>query len=286
MAATESAEIGHISLDSTLPATVYNTPYEADVIPGEQPFVHHAFAVTEEHGLETKTVVDDETLLPQPRRVSGQRKVADVDSFIAELDRQPLHDSGTLWGNADRGIITAIYNDHDGPLAGWRDNQLIVQFKQDPDWARWHAISGKGYSQYEFGDLIEELLHTVVDPDQADLLEIIDSIRSSSSGSFQSSINRANGSQTATYNQEVTATASTTRTGTVEVPQLLTLRLRPWEGHAQTYDIQAYFRLRVTGGQLQLTIKLKPTSETLRTAWADVTKQVTDAVAKPVYATP
>lgn len=274
------------TIEHTHPGTVVHTPEPAEIITGEVDYVQHAVAVTEKHGLQTTTIVEDETRLPTPRRVSGKRTVADVDSFLFELARRPLGDGGTLWGNAERGNITAVYNDHDGPLAGWRDDQLIVQFKQDPDWARWHAISGKAYSQYEFGDLIEELLHTVIDPDQADLLEIIDSIRSSSSGSFQSSINRANGSQTATYNQEVTATATTTRTGTVEVPQLLTLRLRPWEGHAQTYDIQAYFRLRVSGGQLQLTIKLKPTRETLRAAWADVTRQVTDEISKPVYAQP
>lgn len=282
----KSAEIGHIAFDTAPFSTVYNTPYEAAVLPGEVPHTQHTVAVTEQHGLQIRTIVEDENLLAQPRRVSGQRKVADVDSFMSELDRRPLTDTGTLWGNASSGVITAVYNDHDGKTAGWRDDQLIVQFKADPDWARWHAISGKSFTQYDFGDLIEELLHTVIDPDQADLLEIIDSIRSSSSGSFQSSINRANGSQTAIYNQEVAATATTTRTGTVEVPQLITLRLRPWEGHAQTYEIQAYFRLRVSGGQLQLSIKLKPTSETLRLAWADVTKQVTAAITKPVYAQP
>lgn len=250
----------------------------------ETPFRRYVAAIGGENGLELETI-DEEDLQPFPRRASGDRTVSEVDSFLAELDRRPLNGNGTLWGTADCGKLTAIYNDHDAEsphIGGWRDDRLVLQLRKDADWTAWHNLSGKAFRQQEFGDQVEELLHTVVDPDQADLLEIIDSIRASSTGEFESSIERANGAQKAVYKTEVQARAG--RTGQLEVPQQITLRLRPWEGHDVVYDIDAHFRLRIDNSHLLLTIKLKPTRQIIRQAWEDVTSKVTAAVNKPVYA--
>lgn len=252
-----------------------------DHIESETPYVRYLVGTTPDNGLEVQQL-DEESFQPSPRRPKGERTVSDLRSFLAELARRPLGAAGTLWGNADRGEIHACYNDHNGDTAGWRDDTLIMQLKKDPDWAQWHAISGKAFRQTEFGDVIEELLHTVVSPDQADLMEIIDSVRASTKGEFNSEITRANGGQKVTYNNEVTTSAGRTRE--IEVPQLITLRLRPWEGHETEYDIEAYFRLRVDGGSLTLTVKLKPTRQILRDAWADITTEVEGVINKPVYA--
>lgn len=280
---TELGEIGTLAPLNGSIVSIEHTPHEAQILDGQVPHIRHAVSVTEGSGLEV-TKIDQHDDLPQPYRVKGTRTVSELGSFLAELERRPLDDSGTLWGNADRGVLTAVYNDHDGPMAGWRDDQLTLELKPDADWVAWHKISGQGYRQEQFGDVIEELLHTVVAPDQAELLEIIDSIRASSKGQFESSITRANGSQSVVYNTEVTAKAG--RTGQLEVPQIITLRLRPWEGHVDTYDVDAYFRLRIEGGGLVLTVKLKPTRQILRKAWDDITNEVVDTIGKPVYAQP
>lgn len=277
---TELAEAG---------VAVTAPPHSAEILDSTIDHVRYAVAVTEDRGIEVEKIDDtaqhDERAKLPPARVAGTRTVTDLDSFLAELARRPLGDTeSTLWGNADKGYITAVYNDHDADTAGWRDDKLTLTLTKDPDWEAWHKISGQPFKQEQFGDLIEELLHTVVSPDQADLLEIIDSVRASSKGEFESSIVRANGSQRVTYNTEVTAKAG--RTGELEVPQTISLKLRPWEGHVETYDVDAYFRLQISNGALLLTIKLKPTRQILRTAWVDLTTKVTDAVGKPVYAQP
>uniref|UniRef100_A0AAU8GLD2 DUF2303 family protein n=1 Tax=Mycobacterium phage Farewell TaxID=3158893 RepID=A0AAU8GLD2_9CAUD len=235
----------------------------------------------------TVHVIDDGDAQPHPRRAKGTRTVADVESFIAELARRPLTDIGTLWGNAQRGSLQAVYNDHDETdgNAGWRDDILALTLQEDPDWHAWHALSGKYFAQPEFGDLVEELRHTIVSPDQADLLEIIDSIRASTKGEFESSITRANGAQTLAYKKEVNARAGAVGRE-LEVPEHIRLSLRPWDGHPQLYDVPAYFRINVTEGHLKLAIKLFPTREIVRKAWGDLTARVTAATGKPVYAQP
>lgn len=279
------ATIEHIAA----PATVLTAPHTAEVIVDEgetylHPHARYVHAVTEEHGLQVQTIVDNEELSHVPWRVRGERGVTDVPSFLAELVRRPLPETaGTLWGNADAGIITAVYNDHVGDSPAWRDDILGLQLRKDQDWVNWHNLSGKFAPQTEFGDAIEELLHTVIDPDQAELLEVIDSIRASSKGEFESAIVRGTDAQRLTYNTEVSATAG--RTGELEVPKTISLELRPWEGHEQTYRVDAWFRLKVDGGQLRLAVKLKPTRQIIRTAWVDLTTKVTDATGKYVYAT-
>ncbi|MHA0288297.1 DUF2303 family protein [Mycobacterium sp. C3-094] len=286
--------VEHTGLPSMMISSEH-APHPADIIDTELPHRRHAVAVTEEKGLQV-VVIEDEDLRANPHRAEGTRTVTDLASFLAELERRPLDQyTGTLWGNAERGQLTAIYNDHEGSdntaeigkddrAAGWRDDKLTLQLKQDPDWLAWHKISGEAFRQEKFGDIVEELLHTVVRPDQADLLEIIDSVRASSKGEFESSITRANGAQRVTYNTEINAKAG--RTGQLEVPQLITLRLRPWEGHATDYEVDAYFRLNINQGALALTIKLKPTRVIVRQAWEEITAGVTAAVGRPVYAQP
>ncbi|WP_136246067.1 DUF2303 family protein [Mycobacterium intracellulare] len=266
-------------------------PHQAQIIDGMLPHQKHAIAVTEGNGLQVTNIEIDPKNFPNPIRVTGERTVVDLDSFLAELERRPLDqtgDTGTLWGSATRGVLTAIYNDHEGTIpesrdgAGWRDDKLTLALTPDRDWAAWHKISGQQYTQNDFGDIVEELLHTVVNPDQAELLEIIDSIRASTSGAFESKIERANGGQTLTYKQEHNVTAG--RAGRLEVPQTITLRLRPWENHPETYDVDAYFRTRVSNGTLTLSIKLKPTAQILRDAWYAITQAVSGQVGKPVLA--
>lgn len=245
----------------------------------------YAVAVTEQHGIQFNEL-DDTHLAPHPRRPDVTRAVSDIDSLLAELERRPLDPAAsTVWGDRHAGEVTVIYNDHaalPGP-AGWRDDRLVLSLKADRDWAAWHAISGKWFSQEDFGNTIEDLLHTITDPDQADLLEIIETIRASSSASFESRINRHDGSQVLGYTEEVKASAGRT-SGRLEVPQTLTLALRPWEGHVEVYDVPAYFRLRVQGGSLALAVKLKPTEQIVRAAWLDVTTKVVAATGVPVLA--
>lgn len=279
------AELSPLSatVEHAIAGGVVNTPNEAQILDTELDHLKFAVAVTEKHGLQVnKLELPEDQVSTNPFRARGERTVADLDSFLGELERRPLDDAGTLWGNADRGVLTAVYNDHTTDDAGWRDDKLTLSLTKDPDWAAWHAMSGQPFSQNQFGDKIEELLHTVLDPDQATLLEVIDSIRASTSGEFESKIERANGGQQLVYKQEHNVSAG--RTGQLEVPQTITLKLRPWEGHPETYEVEAYFRTRVKEGSLALSVKLKPTQQILRDAWYVVTTAAAGQAAKSVYA--
>lgn len=255
---------------------------------GLQPGIHVVAATTAEKGLEVE-VVDLRDKIPGTiaSAEAGTRLVTDVPSFLAELDRYSLQpELSTLWGDETKGRVEAIYNDHNVDGAGLRDNRLRLELRADQDWVAWHQLSGKYLPQIEFGDAVEELLHTVVDPDQADLVEVIDSIRATSKGVFESAVDRSNGSQALEYRMETTATAGAAgRASRLEIPKTVTLAIRPWEG-LDTYRVEGWFRFNPDGGRLSLAIKLKPTRNVLRAAWADVIEQIEQHLGgKPVLAT-
>ncbi|AMS02796.1 DUF2303 family protein [Gordonia phage Yeezy] len=256
--------------------------------PNIQEGIHVIAATTAEKGLEVE-VVDLREFIPGVTRSaeSGTRLVTDVPSFLAELDRYSIDpDFSTLWGDETKGRVEAVYNDHANDGAGLRDNRLRLELRADDDWVAWHRLSGKFLPQIEFGDAVEELLHTVVDPDQADLVEVINSIRATSKGVFESTVDRSNGSQALEYRNETSATAGAAgRASRLEIPQTVTLAIRPWEG-LDTYKVEGWFRFNPDHGRLLLTIKLKPTRNVLRAAWADVIQQIeTHLGGKPVLAT-
>lgn len=248
------------------------------------PNVRVALAVTDDGGLEAVTLDDREMFDAPPLRAKGTRTVSETLSFLDELGRYQLTPGkSTMWGNYTNGRILAIYNDHSAEGPDHRDNRLLLQLVADEDWAAWHQLSGKYLPQEEFGDAVEQLLHTVVEPSQAELMEIIDSVRASSKGEFESRIERSNGAQKIEFTQDVTTKAG--RTGRLEVPQTILLRLRPWEGQTEYYDVPAWFRLRVMGASLLLCIQLKPTNQILRQAWADTISKIVETETIPVVAT-
>ncbi len=245
-------------------------------------------AVNGENGLETQ-VVDVRELAPKafPPRTVADRTVTDIDSFVAEIGRRPLPEGlSTIWGNRERGEIVAVYDE----LPKFthldytrRADRLVLKFVDDPDWATlFKAADGKYHDQEEFGELIEYAGHLITSHSDADLIEIVDSIRASKSGAFESRIRRDTGSQHLTFKEEVSASAGTS-TKPLEVPREITLAASPFESYPEV-QVTCWLRLRVNGGQLGLGLFPKPYKHLVRDAWKVVTGDIADQLKVPVYA--
>ncbi|QKY79986.1 hypothetical protein PQD13_gp74 [Gordonia phage Clawz] len=259
-------------------------PIQVVVINGQAEGVRQVVAVSNEHGLQTE-ILDEREMLREPLYIESERYVSDAASFLEEIKRKPLPDTNaaTFWGVMDRGVITLIYDDHTSEKAGNRSDRLTLNLQTDEDWRAWHNLSGKYMGQEQMGDYLEDLAHTIVSPSAAEMLEVVDSIRASSKGEFESKIERTSGSVKIGYSQDTTAKAG--RKGQLEVPDAILLRLRPWEGHDTFYDVPAQFRFRVREAELGLAIKLKPTRQILRQAWSDLTDQVAQVTGESVRLT-
>lgn len=241
-----------------------------------------------QNGLEAKVIdVRHEAPAAFPPRSPQPRTVTDTASFLAEVARRPLvGGESTVWGNRQRGQVSVVYNELAADATAdytRRHDVLTLQFVDDPDWATlFKAADGDYHSQERFGDLIEQAGHLITSHPAAELIEIIDSIRGSSSGSFQSQIKRDTGSQHLTYSEEVTAKAGTA-SRELEVPREITFSARPFEDYPRV-DVTCWLRLRVNGGVLALGLFPKPYEHLVRDAWTHVTGELAEALKVPVYA--
>lgn len=241
-----------------------------------------------ENGLESN-VVDIRNHAGQAfaPRTADTRFVTDTASFIAETVRRPLDKSlATVWGNRLRGEITAIYDDLDPDFEAdyrRRTDRLILKFVPDPDWAiLFAAADGKYHGQEEFADLIEQAGYLITSHQAADLMEMVQSVRTSTKGEFQSEIKRDTGSQTIVYSEEVSASAGTVQRP-LEVPREITFTARPFEDYPSV-DVDCWLRLRPNGGRLGIGLFPKPYHHHVRDAWESVVEKLADDIGSPIYA--
>ncbi|MEV5360600.1 DUF2303 family protein [Micrococcus luteus] len=241
-----------------------------------------------ENGLETR-VVDVRAEAPNafaPRTVSD-RVVTDTASFLAEVERRNLAAGiSTVWGDRPAGKVTVVYDELAPDAAEAftrRGDRLVLQFVPDPDWATMRkAADGQFHNQDEFGDLIEAAGHLITSHPAAELMEIVDSVRASKSGAFESRIRRDTGSQHLVYSEEVTTKAGSS-SRPLEVPREITLTARPFEDYPAV-EVTCWLRLRINQGQLFLGLFPQPYEHLVRDAWAHVTAELADALKVPVYA--
>ena len=241
-----------------------------------------------ENGLETR-VIDVRAEAPNafPPRVVNDRVVTDTASFLAEIARRPLVDGeSTVWGNRQKGEITAVYDELSSLSTNQftrRGDRLILRFVPDPDWATLgRTADGAFHGQDEFGDMIEAAGHLITSHPAAELMEIVDSVRTSSKGSFESRIKRDTGTQYLTYSEEVSAKAGSS-TKPLEVPREITLSARPFEDYPLV-EVKCWLRLRVNQGALGLGLFPQPYQHLVRDAWTHVTTELAEKLGVPVYA--
>jgi hypothetical protein len=239
-------------------------------------------------GLETH-VIDVRDKVPNafPPRIPDHRVITDTASYLAEIARRPLVEGrSTVWGNRQRGEITTVYDElysHAGSDYTRRADMLTLRFVADPDWATlFKAAAGDFHRQETFGDLIEQAGHLITSHQAADIMEIIDSVRTSSKGSFESQIKRDTGSQHLLYSEEVSTKAGTA-SRPLEVPREITLSARPFEDYP-LIEVTCWLRLRVNQGQLHLGLFPQPYEHLVRDAWTHVTSELAEQLGVPVYA--
>lgn len=169
---------------------------------------------------EALRVVDLETKLITPLAARGNVTVYDHDSFSRLTNRLGIPGQTTVWADVDKAAVTSILNDHpafgEGVVAGWRDHRLTLQLRVDADWQEWTKYDGKLMHQSHFAEHIENLVHTVVSPSAAEMLEVSRTFQAKRNVSFRSATRLDSGDVEFAYEAETTAKAG--GKGNLEVP--------------------------------------------------------------------
>lgn len=226
----------------------------------------------------TFTVRNDETqqfhslekYLPNPRRQRGTTAVLDADSLNLILSKVQQLDA---LGFADRANnrVTAILN-----YEGWGDHRIALHLKHSREWQHWAQLDGEFLPQARFADHLQDGLSEIYNPPAADLVEIVRKFQAKRSLSFKSARDIANGEVQFEYVEE-TSDAGGGTAGTIEIPQVLTLRLPIYERGAR-YELLAHFMYRLGPQGVAFGYKLDRAQEVVDAAFDAEVEKITDSL--------
>ena len=223
----------------------------------------------------------------RPRRLSGTVELDDPDTFSVYVNRLRTDDTA-LYATLPRQSVTAVFNDHpavDGgaSLAGFRDHTARLTLTTHPDWSAWKSRdmgsttqNGRTgmYPQAAFGEFIEDMAHTIIRPDSAEMLEIALTLTGKRSLDFGSRHRLDNGDTAFTFVEETTARAG--RGGqTIEIPNRFTIRVPIFLG-TEPVEVEARLRYAADGDGVRMGYRVLRWKDHERDAFGAVVDTVTD----------
>lgn len=254
-------------------AAVTESPEPFDLTPAT------ALVVRTVRGDERVTAMDLETRLPAPLRARGSVTLRDPSDFARYVAARETAQT-TLFADDHDYSVTAVFNDHATELlTGWRDHTAVLSLDLDPDWQRWIVRDRDLHSQADFGEQLEELAHTIVEPDAATMLEIALSFSAHRSATFGRATRLDTGDVQLTWSEDTSASAGSS--GHLAVPQTFTLRVAPFRGTTPV-DVTARLRYRIRDGRLTIGYQLHRPDIVSRDAFADVLASIGKTVTAPL----
>lgn len=185
-----------------------------------------------------------------PLRTRGMASLHDPGDFTEYVNRLADPSYTTVWADPDAGKLVAVFDDHaDAESPGWRSHTATLTLKADPDWAAWLSLDNKPGPQARFAEHIENLAHTVIDPDAATMLELARTFDAKRNVNFRSGVRLDSGDVQLSYDETTKAKAG--EHGELEIPSAFTIRVAPFLG-VPAADISARLRWRIAEGQLSI----------------------------------
>lgn len=223
--------------------------------------------------------IDLEQHLTAPGRARGQAAVHDPSDFADYVNRLANPTNTTVWANEKAGTLTAIVNDHaDWDDPGWRDHTITLHLQDDADWLQWHRRDGQRTSQEDFAEFVEDVAHTIIDPDAATMLEVATTLSAKRQVDFNQGVRLQTGDVQLKF--EETTTAAAGAKGNLEVPERIRVRIAPWLG-VEPVELDARLRWRIQNKQLAIGYQLLRSDIAKREAFA----QLVDSVRESLEAT-
>lgn len=196
--------------------------------------------------------------LPEPLRICQRCTFDNVASFaeyVTEFKGEnTLLTSTCLRSNIKKGdslpVILASLDYHGKDEPSQCTHVAVLQFRATPEAQEWFAQNNVKMSQSAMADFIEDHMHRIVEPDGADLMELIQTLSVTEKARFKSKKRNPDGSFSVEYSLEMDANAgkSDASYDRVEIPGEFTVRVGLLEGDSNLVDLKARLRFKMERG--------------------------------------
>jgi hypothetical protein len=186
--------------------------------------------------------------------------------------------------------IVAVLDYHGRAREGDRDSalpqraahtvKLLCPF--DLDYAKWRKVFDQPLTQTAFGNVLEDLVHTISEPAVADLQEAIDELRIDRAVRFKSGVNRRNGTVQLTY-EEVEGDGQDGG-GKVNLPEEIKIVLPIFQG-GPLIELVAKLRYRMEKGIVAFIVTVPGLDKIERDEFRRIGEEVRTETDTPVFYT-
>lgn len=209
--------------------------------------------------------LENESLLPNPKRARAHINLTSCDSFITYLKHYRIPNATVIFGRASEtgGSFKAIIDYHDqlqkevvvnageptslipvpDARANWGEHIVSLTLSTTPEWSRWLEKNEKMIPQTDFAEFIENNAADIIAPDAGELLDMVQFLEGTKTVAFKSARSLRTGATELVFTEEVSETAGR-QTKTEKLPSYIQVRLRPFVGNAHVM-IAARLRYRV-----------------------------------------
>ncbi len=190
-------------------------------------------------------VEDLERFLPRPLRIKESVQTHDTDSFIAYVNNFKLPVSRVFFDTVEEEFV-AVLDYHEVETPGWCGHTATYKPRRSVEFETWMASNRKQFTQVEFARFLEENLPDIVEPNNADLLQVALTFEAKKTVEFSSGVRLSNGQIQFQFDEVVRGTA---QKGTIEIPEKFVLGI-PIHVNGPAYRIDVRLRWRLQEGKL------------------------------------
>jgi hypothetical protein len=170
--------------------------------------------------------------------------------------------------------------EHAVPMRLAHSVTLLCPF--DLDYAKWRKVFDRPLSQGDFGNLLEDLVHTISEPAVADLQEAIDELRIDRAVRFKSGVNRRNGTVQLTY-EEIEGNGENGG-GKVNLPEEIKIVVPIFQG-GELIELVAKLRYRMDKGVVAFIVTVPGLDKIEREQFRRIGEDVRTSTDTPVFYT-
>jgi uncharacterized protein YfdQ (DUF2303 family) len=179
-------------------------------------------------------------------------------------------------------LVAVLNDDTPDGTAGWRDYRVSLELRRTPEWTMW--VDGQGLGdRSRFADIIEKGEKELRDPAPAVMLELAQTFHTTTDARFTAGSRLQSGARQFRFEESQTAKAGTD--GTIEVPEVFTIAVRPFFG-GQLYEVTAKLKWRQRGGEFAIGYDLIRSGDVERMAFGQIVDTVEGGLATAGHQVP
>lgn len=228
------------------------------------------YAVAEGYRIE-----DLEETLSVPRRKRGDRDFKSIGGLVAYVLRHK-DEATCLYGF--EGHIEAVLNDHAPEIPGHGDHRAILSLREHEKLEVWRKAEEGHLSQSELIDLIDENMGSIVQPDAADLAEMISTLKVNRNTNVESAKDLRSGKTRIVLTDQTEGS-----TATAEIPNRMMILVPVFECSEAFRAIEVKLSWALREHKIMFELKLLDLDDALDAERAEIDAKLKEAIGLEVW---